>query len=148
VKTLPNIKVSAEAATAVVATGDTVWLGRENGRTNIVAGGATRTFLEASIDVSAGRERKVRCLAYDKSRGLLVVGTGAGRIAIVRSADASLALNFDEGDDVRITALSFDPKRARLAIGTSGGTIAIVDTGIMKIVERYPRVEGGVLSAG
>jgi WD40 repeat protein len=148
VKTLPNMKVSVEAATAVVATGDAVWLGRENGRTDIVAGGATRTFLEASVDVPAGRERKVRCLAYDKSKGLLAVGTGAGRIAIVRSSDASLAKNFDEGDDVRITALSFDSKRARLAVGTSGGTIAIVDTGIMKIVERYPHVEGGVLSAG
>ena len=148
VKTLPNMKVSAEAATAVVATGDAVWLGRENGRTDIVAGGGTRTFLEASVDVPAGRERKVRCLAYDESKGLLAVGTGAGRIAIVRSSDASLAKNFDEGDDVRITALSFDSKRARLAVGTSGGTIAIIDTGIMKIVERYPHVEGGILSAG
>src|SRR3984885_7580242 len=148
VETLPNMKVSAEAATAVVATGDAVWLGRGKGRTDIVAGGATRTFLEAPVDVPAGRERRVRCLAYDKSRGLLAVGTGSGRIAIVRSSDASLAKNFDEGDYVRITALSFDSKRARLAVGTSGGTIAIVDTGIMKIVERYPHVEGGVLSAG
>jgi WD40 repeat protein len=148
VETLPNMKVSAEAATAVVATGDAVWLGRENGRTDIVAGGATRTFLEASADVRAGRERKVRCLAYDKSKGLLAVGTGAGRIAIVRSSDASLAKNFDEGDDVRITALSFAPKLARLAVGTSGGTILIVDTEAMKIVERYPHVEDGVLSAG
>lgn len=148
VETLPNMKVSAEAATAAVATGDAVWLGRENGRTDIVAGGATRTFLEAPVDVPPGRERRVRCLAYDKSRGLLAVGTGSGRIAIVRSSDASLAKNFDEGNDVRITALSFDSKRARLAVGTSGGTIAIIDIGTMKIVERYPHVEGGVLSAG
>jgi WD40 repeat protein len=143
-----NVPGSAEAVTAVVATADALWLGREDGRTDIVVNGATRRFLSASLDVPAKRERKVRCLAYDKSLGLLAVGTGAGRISIVRSSDASIVKNFDEGDDVRITSLSFDPNRSRLAFGTSGGTIAVIDTKILKIVQRYPQVEGGVLSTG
>jgi WD40 repeat protein len=139
---------AAETVTAVAAAEGKVWLGREDGRVDALIGGITTKILDASQTVPPGRERRVRSLAYDGSRRLLAVGTGSGRIAVVRLSGGSMIANFDEGDGERIDSLSFDPVRPRLAVGTSGGTILLIDTVELKIVQRYPHVDGGVLSLG
>jgi WD40 repeat protein len=139
---------TAETVTALAAAEGKVWLGREDGRVDVLAGGFTTTLLDASPNVPSGREKRVRSLAYDASRRLLAVGTASGRIAIVRLSDGLLVGDFDEGDGERIDSLSFDPIRPRLAVGMSGGTIALIDTVQLSIVQRYPHVDGGILALG
>ncbi|WP_029083763.1 TIR domain-containing protein [Bradyrhizobium sp. th.b2] len=138
---------SRESVTAVLEGEGSIWLGREDGRVDVVTGGKIRTLL-AARDVSNGRERKVRSLAYDSAKRLLAMGTGSGRIAVVRLSDDVVVSDINEGEGKRINALSFDSTRPRLAIGTSDGMIALMDTRAMLIDLRYPRLAGGVLALG
>jgi WD40 repeat protein len=137
---------AAEPVSAAVAAEGKVWLGREDGRVDVLVEGTTTKLLDASPTVPPAKERRVRALAYDAPRRLLAVGTGAGRIAIVR--DGLIVGDFEEGAAEHINSLSFDPVRARLAVGTGGGTILLIDTVGFRIVDRYPRVDGGILSLG
>lgn len=137
-----------ETVTAVISAEGSVWLGYEGGRVDVIMRDVRRTIFEASLDVAPQHERRVRALAYDKSKRLIAVGTGAGRIAIIRLSDGSVAKVIDEGVEQRVNSLSFDPTRSRLAVGTSTGSILIVDTNTFKVAQRYPRIDGGVLALG
>ncbi|MBR0911485.1 toll/interleukin-1 receptor domain-containing protein [Bradyrhizobium japonicum] len=138
----------AAGATAIAQGEDGIWLGFDDGRVDVLVGAARRTLLAASSDVPEGGDRKVRSLAYDASKKLLAVGTGAGRIAVVNVTDGVTVYDDNEGDSIRINSLSFDPTRPRLAIGTSEGTILLMDTRTKQIDLRYPRIGGGVLALG
>ena len=141
--------VNADRVTAMVQGPDGVWLGYEDGRVDIVLSGRERrNVLAASGSVSAGRERKIRSLAYDETKKLLAAGTGSGRVAVIRLSDGRIVYDDNEGDNIRIESLSFDPTRSRLAIGTSEGTIELLDTDKLQIDLRYPRIGGGVLALG
>jgi WD40 repeat protein len=137
-----------ETVTAVASSDKHIWLGREDGRVDVITGGVLSKLLKASTHVPAGRETRVRALAYDMNKDLVAAGTGSGRIAIMRMSDGSVVKDILEGDDVRINSLSFDPTGPRLAAGTSGGMIAIIDTGILRVTQRYPKIDGGVLALG
>ena len=139
---------SNEAVTAVLASDSDIWIGRENGRVDALHAKSELVQFLPPAKVKAGREMRVRSLAGDKSKGLLAVGTGAGRITIVRTSDRSIIKEFDEGDRVRVNSLSFNPKGPRLAVGTSDGSILLVDTGSFRVVRRYPHIDGGVLALG
>jgi WD40 repeat protein len=137
-----------ETITAVLAAEGGVLLGYAGGRVDAVVSGSRRMLIDASAGIPPDRLRRVLALAYDKSKRLIAVGTGSGRIAIVKLSDGSVAKTFDEGVGVRINSLSFDTARPRLAVGTSEGTILLVDTDTFEIVDRYPRIGGGVLALG
>lgn len=140
--------VAANGVTALLQGEQATWLGFDDGRVDVVAGGVRSALLPASKSVPPGRERKVRSLAYDAAKGLLAVGTGAGRLVVVRLSDGVAVYDDEEGDGIRINSLSFDPTRPRLAIGTSEGMIELLDTEALKIDLRYPRIGGGVLGLG
>jgi WD40 repeat protein len=142
-----SVPSSKESVTAVLDGEDSIWLGREDGRVDVVAGGKMRTLLAARA-VPNGRERRVRSLAYDRSKRLLAVGTGSGRVAVVRLSDEVVVSDINEGEGNRINAVSFDPTRPRLAIGMNNGGIALMDTGSVQIDLRYPGIGGGVLALG
>ncbi|WP_158816069.1 toll/interleukin-1 receptor domain-containing protein [Methylocapsa sp. S129] len=139
---------SNETVTAVVAAEGSVWLGHESGSVSVVTGSTERTLLDTSRGVPPERETRIHALAYDKSKRLIAVGTGAGRIAIVRLSKSEAAKVIDEGVEQRINSLSFDPTRPKLAVGTSAGTILIIDTNSFKVTQEYPRIDGGVLALG
>lgn len=139
---------SKVGATAILECEEGLFLGRDDGRVDIVIGSEVKTLLPAALNVSPGREARVRALAYDRSKRLLAVGTGSGRIVVVRLSDGAIAKDLDEGESVRIDSLSFDPSRPRLAIGTSEGMIALMNTETLSIDQRYPRIGGGVLALG
>lgn len=124
------------------------WLGFEDGRVDLLDGVTKLTVLPASKDLPDGVDRRVRSLAYDAAKKLLAVGTGAGRIAVLRVSDGKKLYDENEGESVRINSLSFDPTRPRLAIGSSEGNILLLDTQALKIDLRYPRIGGGVLGLG
>ena len=138
----------AASVTAIVESEDATWLGFEDGRVDVIAQGTRRTLLLASSVVPTGRDRRVLSLAHDASKKLLAVGTGAGRVALVRLPDGAVVHDDEEGAGVRINSLSFDPTRPRLAIGTSEGMIELLDTQTRQIDLRYPRIGGGVLALG
>lgn len=138
----------AAGVTAVVESEDATWLGFEDGRVDVIAQGARRTLLPASSVVPTGRDRRVLSLAHDPSKKLLAIGTGAGRVAVVRLSDGAVVYDDEEGAGVRINSLSFDPTRPRLAIGTSEGMIELMHTQTREIDLRYPRIGGGVLALG
>jgi WD40 repeat protein len=133
------------AVTAILEGDGAIWLGRGDGRVDVSARGESRTLVSASLDMPAGRDRRVRSLAYEPSKRLLALGTGSGRIAVVRLTDGAVVYDGNEGAGTRINSLSFDPTRARLAAGTSDG-IVLLDTKTMRSDLRYPRVDGGVLA--
>ena len=145
---LGTTPLSKVATTAVFECDEGMFLGREDGRVDIVVGGQIKTLVPAAHNVSPGRETAVRALAYDRSWRLLAVGTGSGRIAVVRLADGGIASDVHEGEGVRINSLSFDPSRPRLAAGTSEGMIALMNIDTMTIDLRYPKIGGGVLALG
>jgi WD40 repeat protein len=142
----PVALTGPEGVTAVAASETELWLGREDGRVDVVGENGRRTLIQAASKVSPGRERRVRTVAHDGASGLVAAGTGSGRIVIVRTSDGRVIQDLDEGEDVRINSLSFDPKRKRLVAGTSAGTIAVIDTKTFRITERYPKIDGGVLA--
>jgi len=147
-ETLPREEASREAVTAVLALGDKIWLGRQDGRVDEVVGSDQRILARGPAGVPPGRDTRVRTLVHDTTGELIAIGTGAGRIAIVHLADGIVAGEFDEGDLIRINSLAFDPKRPRLAAGTSDGVIEVIDTSTMHVLQRYPHIEGGVLALG
>lgn len=139
---------SNEAVTAVLASDSDIWIGRDDGRVDAFGAKSELIQLLPPAKLKPGRELRVRSLAGNKSKGFLAVGTGAGRITIVRTSDRSIVKELDEGDRVRVNSLSFNPKGPRLAVGTSDGSILLIDTESLRVVRRYPHIEGGVLSLG
>ena len=103
--TTPQAKI---AVTAILECEEGMVLGREDGRVDIAVSGQIKTLLPAAHDVSEQRETQVRALAYDRSRRLLAVGTGSGRMAVVRLSDSRIVSDVNEGEAVRINSLSFD----------------------------------------
>ncbi|WP_262047307.1 toll/interleukin-1 receptor domain-containing protein [Bradyrhizobium sp. Bra78] len=140
--------VSRETVTSVATSEEGTWLGREDGRVDRLRSGVVNPVLKADPKVPTVRERRVRVLAYDPSKRLVAVGTGAGRLAILDARYGTLLHEIDEGDGIRIEAISFDPTRRRLAFGTSAGIVLTVDTDTLSVVDRYPHVEGGILALG
>ena len=143
--TTPQAKI---AVTAILECEEGMVLGREDGRVDIAVSGQIKTLLPAAHDVSEQRETQVRALAYDRSRRLLAVGTGSGRMAVVRLSDSRIVSDVNEGEAVRINSLSFDATRPRLAAGTSEGVIALMNIDTFNIDRRYPKIDGGVLALG
>jgi WD40 repeat protein len=137
------------AVTAVTSDAGFTWVGRENGRVDVISGtGDVRTILPPPAAPPGKRDLGIRSLARQTAGTLLAAGTGSGRLRIVDTASGKIRLDLDEGEDIRIKALCFDADGRWLVVGTGNDSILFVDLRSFVVKQRYPKLEGGVLGLG
>src|SRR5262245_16098110 len=146
----PDIIILPEvgAVTALAAEPGSVWLGRANGQVDVLAGAGSARVVLPAPEPRPRRDQAVRTLARQTGGSLIAAGTGSGQLTVRDTTNDARRLDVDEGEQERVTALAFDQGRRWLVAGTGSGTLIFISTDDLQVKQRYPKLEGGVLTLG
>ncbi|ACK86396.1 Pyrrolo-quinoline quinone (plasmid) [Methylorubrum extorquens CM4] len=138
---------SGEGSTTALAVAGILYVGRESGRVEALAGPSPSTLLEPPANPPPQRDLSVRCLAVKPDGSMVAAGSGSGRLVLIEAGSGRVVQTLDEGEAVAFKALAFSPNGERLVAGTSQGELIVLDARTGDERQRYPKLDGGVLTA-
>ncbi|POR40062.1 TIR domain-containing protein [Methylobacterium sp. V23] len=137
----------SEGSTTALALAGSLYVGRESGRVEALAGPSPHTLLAPPQNPPLQRDLAIRCLAAKPDGSMVAAASGSGRLALVETSSGRVVRDLDEGEAVAFRALAFTPDGERLMAGTSLGELIVLDARTGDERQRYPRLDGGVLAA-
>lgn len=136
-----------EGSTTALAAAGTVYVGRESGRVEALGSPSPSTLLEPPANPPPRRDLGIRSLAVKPDGSMVAAGSGSGRLALIEAGSGKVVRTLDEGETVAFRTLAFSPDGERLVAGTSQGELIFLDARSGYETQRYPRLDGGVLTA-